>query len=73
MTVCVDVQCTQFTDVPANGEVTVGGLDYLNTTDDRIHFSTFVAIAPGQHRVRVNLDDPVSTVLTFDGDLDFDK
>ena len=71
--VCVDDQCTQFTDVPANGEATVGGLEYLNTTDDGILYSTFVAIAPGQHRVRLTLDDSVATVLSFDGDLDFEQ
>lgn len=73
LSVCVDDRCTQFTDVPANGEATVGGLEYVNTTDGGIHYSAFVAIAPGQHRVRVTLEDPVATVLSFDGVLDFVK
>ena len=73
LTVCVDDECTQFAEVHAIGETTVGGLEYLTITDDRIHYSTFLAIAPGHHRVRLALDDPVGTVLSFDGDLDFEQ
>ena len=73
LSVCVDDRCREFTDLPANGEATVGGLDYLSITDDGIHYSAFVAIAPGQHRVRLALDDPDGTILSFDGDLDFEQ
>jgi len=72
-TVCVDDGCTQFTDVPANGEDGVRGMDYLATTADGIHYSTFHAIAPGQHHLSVILANPDGTVLSFDGDLDFEQ
>ncbi len=73
LAVCVDDRCIEFNDLSANGEATVDGLNYLNITDDGIHYSAFVAIAPGQHRVRLALDDPVGNVLSFDGDLDFEQ
>ncbi|MDH5421660.1 MAG: hypothetical protein OEY55_07645 [Acidimicrobiia bacterium] len=45
---------------------------YVNITDDGIHYSTFVAIAPGQHRVRLALDNRDDTIVSFDGNLDFE-
>ena len=72
-TVCVDDECTQFTDVPANGELSVGGMDYLNITDDAIYYYTFHAIPPGQHHLAVILANTDGTALSFDGDLDFEQ
>lgn len=72
LAVCVDDRCQEFTDLPAGGEATVDGLEYVNITDDGIHYSTYVAIAPGQHRVRLALDNLDDTIVSFDGNLDFE-
>ena len=72
LAVCVDDRCEELSDLPANGEATVDGLDYVTITESGIHYSSFVAIAPGQHRVRLALASLDDTIVSFDGSLDFE-
>lgn len=73
LNICVDGECTEFTDVPIIGEASVGGMRYVSTSDEAVRYSTFHAIAPGQHHLVVTVVNQDGILFSFDGDVDFDR